>query len=111
MIFKETVGFRVDVAGSSSATKNSTGEINKSKGVCSSVGSNNRAPGHHKIASPTSKAAINLATSGATGSGRSLYENPLLKHVFDTLEVILHKQPGESNDFVMKQVPLEESQP
>lgn len=79
-------GLRADIARTSSATK-STGNLDKSKGLSLAVDANSNVAGQHKLAASSRKATMRAAKSMDVGSSKSHFENPMLKHVYETLNM------------------------
>ncbi|KAG5538179.1 hypothetical protein RHGRI_018932 [Rhododendron griersonianum] len=79
-------GLRADIARTSSATK-STGNLDKSKGLSLAVDANSNVAGQHNRAASSRKATMRAAKSMDVGSSKSRFENPMLKHVYETLNM------------------------
>ncbi|KAH7851722.1 hypothetical protein Vadar_015735 [Vaccinium darrowii] len=93
-------GLTADISSSISLATKSTGNLDKSNGPSSFVdanGNRSNVAGQHNLAASTCKATINVAKSKDVGSSKSCFENPTLKHVYDTVNMGLNEQPGGRN--------------
>lgn len=93
-------GLTADIASSISWATKSTGNLDKSNGLSSFVDANgirSNVAGQHNLAASTCKATINVAKSKDVGSSKSRFENPTLKHVYDTVNMSLNEQGGGRN--------------
>lgn len=79
-------GLRADIARISSATK-SKGNLDKSEGLSSAVDANSNVAGQHNLAASSRKATMRAAKSMDVGSSKSRFENPMLKHVYETVNM------------------------